>query len=127
MTEDEKHYIDEDNASVFSEDMNQLFGEDENLSSSGGSDCHIEVAKEDMKLMNVVRALILLVLMTMGALSSEVVFIVATTAEESNFEEAYIEKSGKSAVLGLVCCHGIQEPCLTPYRYYHRKLLREDS
>jgi hypothetical protein len=73
-------------------------GEEESLdgesvdSSMNGS---VGAAREDIKLMNVVRAIVILILLTLAFISSEAVFVIATIAEENNFKSAYQDASKK--------------------------------
>lgn len=79
--------------SFFDDDQSLFDGEDENdlaLQSSQGS---ARIAREDVRLMNVVRAIVMLILLTFATISGEAVFIITLISEESNFSEAYQEAS----------------------------------
>ena len=70
-----------DDQSLFDEDVNDLA-----LQSSQGS---ARIAREDIRLMNVVRAIVMLILLTFAVISGETVFIISLVSEENNFSEAY--------------------------------------
>eukprot|EP00977_Amphora_coffeiformis_P020476 scaffold8300_cov171-Amphora_coffeaeformis.AAC.1 len=70
-----------DDQSLFDEDVNDLA-----LQSSQGS---ARIAREDIRLMNVVRAIVMLILLTFAVISGETVFIISLISEENNFSEAY--------------------------------------
>jgi class 3 adenylate cyclase len=73
------------------EDEESIFGDDDSL--SAGSKGSVKVAREDIKLMNVIRAVVILILMTVAFISSEFVFVIATIAQENNFDNAYNDAS----------------------------------
>jgi Adenylate and Guanylate cyclase catalytic domain len=60
--------------------------DDDDDSSSLGS---FTAAKADIKLMNVVRAIVVLALLTVACIASDTVVVVTTMAEQSNFNQAY--------------------------------------
>jgi hypothetical protein len=62
--------------------------DDDDDSSSLGS---FTAAKADIKLMNVVRAIVVLALLTVACIASDTVVVVTTMAEQSNFNQAYRE------------------------------------
>jgi hypothetical protein len=73
------------------EDEESIFGDDDSV--SDGSQGSVRVAREDIKLMNVVRAIVILILLTIAFISSETVFVIATIAQENNFDSAYQDAS----------------------------------
>jgi class 3 adenylate cyclase len=73
------------------EDEESIFGDDDSI--SDGSQGSVRVAREDIKLMNVVRAIVILILLTIAFISSEAVFVIATIAQENNFDSAYSDAS----------------------------------
>jgi class 3 adenylate cyclase len=73
------------------EDEESIFGDDDSI--SDGSQGSVRVAREDIKLMNVVRAIVILILLTIAFISSETVFVIATIAQENNFDSAYQDAS----------------------------------
>lgn len=78
-----------DDDSLFDDDQSLFEGDDENdlaLQSSQGS---ARIAREDIRLMNVVRAIVMLILLTFAVISGETVFIISLISEENNFSEAY--------------------------------------
>jgi class 3 adenylate cyclase len=77
--------MDEDLSGI--EDDESIFDDDDSL--SDGSKGSVKVAREDIKLMNVVRAIVILILLTIAFISSETVFVIATIAQENNFDSDY--------------------------------------
>lgn len=78
-----------DDDSLYNDDQSLFDGEDDNelaLQSSQGS---ARIAKEDIQLMNVVRAIVILSLLTFAVISAETVFIISLIAEENNFKDAF--------------------------------------
>lgn len=94
---------DEQMVSLFGDDDDALFededsaGDDELLDLEQGS---VKVAREDIKLMNVVRAIVILFLLTVATIFGETVFIIALINEEHSFEDAF-DKNAQSLVDSL--------------------------
>jgi hypothetical protein len=83
MDEDPSGFDDEasmfgDNASVDDSEAGSLIG-----------------AREDVKLMNVVRAIVILILLTIAFISAETVFVIATISEQDQFRSAYNQAAEK--------------------------------
>lgn len=77
----------DDDDSIYQDDQSLFEGEDE-LGSVGNSSQN-RIAREDIRLMNVVRAIVMLCLLTFAFISSEVVFITSLIGEQNEFEDAY--------------------------------------
>ena len=78
-----------DDDSLYNDDQSLFAGDEENelaLQSSQGS---ARIAREDVRLMNVVRAIVILSLLTFAVISAETVFIIALIAQENNFKDAF--------------------------------------
>lgn len=72
----------------------QLFADEEGIfddedERSVEDDGTVKVAREDVKLMNVVRAIVILFLLTVGTISGETVYVITLVGEESSFQESY--------------------------------------
>lgn len=83
----------DEEASVLDEVESLLFHDDESVDED--EEGSVQVAKEDIKLMNVVRAIMILVLLTFAFISAEAVFVISTIAAEDNFKDAYTAASIK--------------------------------
>jgi hypothetical protein len=78
-------------------DVESIYGDGDDASSADGSEdegAH-HMAREDIKLMNVVRAIVILTLLTVAFISAESVYVIATIAGENNFKNAYLDASEK--------------------------------
>jgi hypothetical protein len=86
MDDDDSLYRDDD--SLYRDDQSLFDGEEEGIGFDGGNGT-TRIAREDIRLMNVVRAMVMLCLLTFAVLSGECVFIISLISEENNFSEAY--------------------------------------
>jgi hypothetical protein len=98
MDEDPSFYDDEasifgDNASVDDSEAGSLIG-----------------AREDVKLMNVLRAIVILILLTIAFISAETVFVIATISDQDSFRNAYTQ-AAEQLTEGFLA--DIQEKLLT--------------
>lgn len=74
------------------------YGDEESFSSNSGFDSDegsVNIARDEIKLLNVVRAIVILILLTIAFIAAETVFVIATMAEQNNFRAAYTEASNK--------------------------------
>ncbi|GKY95687.1 hypothetical protein MPSEU_000529700 [Mayamaea pseudoterrestris] len=83
------NFMSTDDVSIKEED-----GDDDSFLDDDSTDTEsltgsVNVAREDIRLMNVVRAIIILVLLTLAFILSEVAFVVSTLQNESNFRSGY--------------------------------------
>ena len=83
MNEDDDSYYDDENSIFHGEDSNDIA-----LQSSQGS---ARIAREDIRLMNVVRAIVILTLLTFAVISAETVYIISLISKENAFSDAYTE------------------------------------
>jgi len=72
-------YDEEDDISIF----------DTGSSTDGSAAGSLHVAREDIQLMNVVRAIVILMLLTFAFIASDSVLVIATISEQNEFREAY--------------------------------------
>ena len=63
--------------------------DDEESNESLGDRVENETVRKDVELMNIVRAIAILVILTITTVSAEAVFIVSRSAEEKSFTTAY--------------------------------------
>lgn len=82
------------------EDDLSLYDDEESLFESGASVDETVAgsligAREDVKLMNVVRVIVILVLLTIAFVSAETVFVIATIAEQDEFRAGYNDATEK--------------------------------
>jgi cytoskeletal protein RodZ len=82
----------EDDLSVYDEEES-LFGDNASVDDSEAGS--LIGAREDVKLMNVVRAIVILILLTIAFISAETVFVIATISEQDQFRDAYSDATGK--------------------------------
>lgn len=83
------------------EDLSEYDAEsifDNGASGSESTASSIKVAREDIRLMNVVRAIVILILLTFAFITANTVFVIASIAEENNFRVAYEEAASKLIV-----------------------------
>eukprot|EP00523_Entomoneis_sp_CCMP467_P019712 CAMPEP_0168820572 /NCGR_PEP_ID=MMETSP0726-20121227/8918_1 /TAXON_ID=265536 /ORGANISM="Amphiprora sp., Strain CCMP467" /LENGTH=1298 /DNA_ID=CAMNT_0008873087 /DNA_START=52 /DNA_END=3948 /DNA_ORIENTATION=- len=87
--------------SLFGDEDDAIFGDedsdDEDELLEEGS---VKVAREDIKLMNVVRAIVILFLLTVATIFGEAVFIITLIGEERSFEDAF-EKTSNNLIEAL--------------------------
>lgn len=76
--------------SYLDDSANQYESESEGSESTAGD---AQIGRKDIELMNIVRAIAILVILTITTISAETVFIVARGAEESDFNAAYEEST----------------------------------
>ena len=75
----------------FSDYSSSSDGDSVSVSSKGS----IKEAREDIKLMNVVRAIVILTLLTAAFITAETVFVITVVSEEGDFRDAYNEAAGQ--------------------------------
>lgn len=71
------------------DDEDELFLDDDESTDNESLNGSVHVAREDIRLMNVVRAIIILILLTLAFILSEVAFVISTLQNENNFRAAY--------------------------------------
>jgi len=92
---------DEQMVSLFGDEDDAIFGDedsddDDELLEEGS----VKVAREDIKLMNVVRAIVILFLLTVATIFGEAVYIMTLIGEEHSFEDAF-EKTSENLIESL--------------------------